>query len=613
MVYDFFRKRNYDLPSDILPYKDYVAFARKTYTVAEHHRESLLKTALSALSEEIPSLYATEYMMFRRDGNRSIFEKKYFRRRQMLLELAVAEHVEGKGRFADRLADLVWLVCEETTWVVPAHNKYSVSGQASALPCDFRGETDYIDLFSAATGAILAVVYFLCKDALDGASPLLCERILRELDRRIVRPFLIEENLDHFWWTGRTSRVNNWCPWIVSSILTVAAFTVEEQAQRVRIVENALPMLDAFISTYGDDGGCEEGPMYWSHAVGALFNASDILFDMTGGRINAFDDPLFRRMGEYVVYMTATEDHFFTYGDTSVTASPNARGAYRFGLLCGSETMTAFAAAMRRKDPLASPIHHHAPFLSLRTLSEPILPDTDFVAPSKFLLKDLGIAGTRESSRLGEGLLLYFKGGHNGESHNHNDLGSFALFDGRTPLFIDVGKPVYTAKVFNEHRYEIWSTCSDYHNCATLNGVTQVADAKYHATVLDYDEVSGALTLDLTEAYPAEASLRAYRRTAKLQSGVFTLTDDISFKESGSVSFSLMTREAPRDMTESGFSIGKRRVSFDPSLKLSVEVCEGQSPETMQYTQDWNTDAIYRIRLTGVRSVAHACFVMTVS
>jgi hypothetical protein len=44
---------------------------------------------------------------------------------------------------------------------------------------------------------------------------------------------------------------------------------------------------------------------------------------------------------------------------------------------------------------------------------------------------------------------MAIKGGNNGESHNHNDVGSFIIYTDGEPLFIDPGVGEYTAKTFS--------------------------------------------------------------------------------------------------------------------------------------------------------------------
>jgi hypothetical protein len=56
-----------------------------------------------------------------------------------------------------------------------------------------------------------------------------------------------------------------------------------------------------------------------------------------------------------------------------------------------------------------------------------------------------------------EGLFLAAKGGHNAESHNHNDMGSFNLYIDQQPIIIDLGVGTYTRQTFSSERYKIWT------------------------------------------------------------------------------------------------------------------------------------------------------------
>ena len=42
-------------------------------------------------------------------------------------------------------------------------------------------------------------------------------------------------------------------------------------------VHKILRSLDNFIDPYHDDGGCDEGPGYWSRAGGSLFDCLELL------------------------------------------------------------------------------------------------------------------------------------------------------------------------------------------------------------------------------------------------------------------------------------------------------------------------------------------------
>lgn len=323
-----FEERAYDLHGHVLSLSDTRLFCDlpNGFTVCEEHRDTILRRAEGLLDKSYPPLIATDYIMFKRDGNRSIYEGKYFMRRDDILTLVLAEHVENKGRFTDAIVNLLWAIEEETTWVVPAHNPQK-DGTPMSLPYAYAGEVDYIDLFSAATAADLSFVYALMKDKLDAVSPLLCERLLVELERRIVRPFLDDDALARtMWWSGlKGNKVNNWNPWIISNVLTVCALTVKDDARREAIVKQAMRLLNSFTAVYHDDGGCDEGPGYWGAAGAALFDACCLLYDLTGGFVNVFDDPLLRRMGEYKVNVFVADNRFLNFADASARISPGRR------------------------------------------------------------------------------------------------------------------------------------------------------------------------------------------------------------------------------------------------------------------------------------------------
>lgn len=170
-------------------------------------REAYLAQGEVLQKEEWPTLLAARYMDFARDGNRSRYEEPCFRRRSMLAGLVVAECMEGRGRFLDDLVNGIWLICEVSSWCVPAHIRVQRAG--IGLP-DTR--EPIVDLFAAETSAMLAWADYLLGDRLDGVSPLVRPRIAREIQARILAPYW---ERDDFGWMGfGGQRVNNWNPWI---------------------------------------------------------------------------------------------------------------------------------------------------------------------------------------------------------------------------------------------------------------------------------------------------------------------------------------------------------------------------------------------------------------
>ena len=120
-----------------------------------------------------------------------------------------------------------------------------------------------------------------------------------------------------------------------------------------------------------------------------------------------------------------------------------------------------------------------------------------------------------------DGFYLAAKGGHNDESHNHNDVGNFIVYyDGR-PVLIDAGAQTYTRKTFSSRRYELWNNQSAYHNVPTINGVLQQDGAPFAAKNVRYkaNEKQVRFSLDIADAYPKEAQVKSWKRSLALNRG----------------------------------------------------------------------------------------------
>jgi hypothetical protein len=141
---------------------------------------------------------------------------------------------------------------------------------------------------------------------------------------------------------------------------------------------------------------------------------------------------------------------------------------------------------------------------------------------------------------------LAAQGGHNGKSHNHNDVGNFLVYADGVPAIIDVGVETYTAKTFSPQRYDIWTMQSAYHNCPTIDGVMQSAGREFAATEVNYqaDNRRAELRLNLAKAYPPGAHLAAWKRTLRLDrvANTIEVVDDYQLAQAARViTLTLMT------------------------------------------------------------------------
>ena len=76
-------------------------------------KELLIQAGETKLGYKFPVIRATDYMRFKRDGDRAAFEALYFAKRNALNDLIQAECVEHQGRFLDDILNGIYSICEE--------------------------------------------------------------------------------------------------------------------------------------------------------------------------------------------------------------------------------------------------------------------------------------------------------------------------------------------------------------------------------------------------------------------------------------------------------------------------------------------------------------------
>jgi len=141
----------------------------------------------------------------------------------------------------------------------------------------------------------------------------------------------------------------------------------------------------------------------------------------------------------------------------------------------------------------------------------------------------------RSDIKNNEGLYLAAKGGHNAESHNHNDVGNFIVYLNGKPAIIDAGVETYRRQTFSDERYTIWTMQSAYHNLPTINGKMQKNGREFKAENIIYkaDKNNVKFALNIEKAYPEEAGIRSMRRTIDFKRGKnISVTDQYQFDRS---------------------------------------------------------------------------------
>ncbi len=498
-------------------------------------RQTFIQRGEVALDFDWPSLRATLFLEVARIGNRNNYEQVNFQRRDRLVDLILAECVEGQGRFVDAAVNGIWLICEESYWGLPAHLTLQKAGRG--LP-DTAEPT--VDLFAAETAALLAYAHYLLAPQLDTVSPLIRPRIAREIDERILTPNLEREDFGWMGFAHPRNRPNNWNPWINSNWLACVLLIEPDRKRRQQAVAKIMRSLDKFIDPYPTDGGCDEGPGYWDRAAASLFDCLDLLHSATQGQVDVFADDLVRAMGQFIYRVQISEEYFVNFADAAAIIKPDASLIYRYGKAIHDPAMMALGARVAQQQQLINPpvddagnrvriarsLGRALPMLaSLREIA-----DYDAYAPlpRDVWLPEIEVMTARDTDRSTAGFYVAAKGGHNAESHNHNDIGHFVVFIDGLPVLVDAGVETYSVKTFSERRYEIWTMQSGYHNLPTINGVMQAPGKTYAArhAACQSDDQHAQMRLDIAKAYPAEAQVKTWLRTITLERGQAVIVAD---------------------------------------------------------------------------------------
>ncbi len=581
-------------------------------SLEEDWKNSALALGRSYLNYVYPQLSAADYMDFSLTGNRVRFEDKYFARRRALDALVLAECTADTGEFLNDIINGIFCICEESGWQLPPHNTYIRDTPQLPLP---DPSEPVLDLFACESGSILAAVSYLLGDKLDNFSPLIRKRIRRELETRVFTPYLER----HFWWMGDgKDTLNNWTIWCTQNVLLCAFLIDIDNTLRRRILMKACQSVDYYLEDFGEDGCCVEGAAYYRHSGLCLFNTLEILNGVTGNHFSSlYQEPKIKNIASYIMNVHIQDKYYANFADCSPVAGRCGVREFLFARRTGNEPMAAFAA----EDFMAD--------LS-ETLLLPQENNLYYRMQNAFTLKDIRSFKTPMEASApvsypdiyypGAGLFIardnvYFlavKAGCNGESHGHNDTGSFIVYKNGFPLLIDVGVESYTKKTFSPQRYEIWTMQSAYHNLPTVSGCMQKDGNAYGATGVQtcFDESRCEIQMDIAPAYPEESNLAHYIRKAVLVKGEgirlhdsFRLRDDTA--DAGSctdshVVLSFMTYERP------DFEQQAEGLLFRMGDKGSLRISGGSflRTETIPITDQrlmaaWKHD-IYRILIWAV-------------
>ena len=470
----------------------------------------------------LPPLSFEEYRYYITSGDRLTFEKKYFDRRRQLVTLGLAYSVEGSQSLKTALENVIWEICNEYSWSLPAHFEYENN--------QFVPESDVnIDLFAAETGQTLSEMYEIFPDL----SPEVRERIELEVDKRIFEPLLKRE------WRWEKME-NNWSG-VVAGCIGMSALSLfsPTSSRQQEIIKRLDHVFEVYLGSFAEDGACVEGIGYWAYGFGYY-----LYFAEKYAAIHQDDRYLSKpKLTEIAAFPNRSmigKNQFVPFSDASEVELPTGLLSY-----CQEQfkvPMPTFEAANSLHfDHCYRWAHLYRNLIWTKEIPETLAFETHYFPDAQWVI----------SRGVKDGFNFAAKAGNNAESHNHNDVGHFVIGTSSDLWLTDLGAGEYTKAYFeDETRYGLLTNRSLGHSVPVINGFEQ-RYGEYEAKEVVYEKTKDGLIfeMDLTETYPTEANLAHYTRHFFLNQAEETLTieDEFHFKVAGlqTIDFNFISEGIP--------------------------------------------------------------------
>lgn len=563
-------------------------------SIPEQMRSSYIRAGEKCKGTKWETTDIVLFSDFRNNGDRERFQQFTYKKRNNLMALAMAEIMEGKGRFMNDIINGLFSICEETWWGVPAH-------YGPKMPLV---ENQSLDLFNAETGGMMAWMLYMFREPIRKFSPYLETRIQNEISRRILEEGANKKE----WWRSASM---NWNPWICSNWMACVLFAEPDRDKQIKYIRLINESLDGFIDGYPDDGGCDEGAHYWDRAAGSLFDCLNLLSCATDGFAEFSSVNKIRLMGDYLCKMNIGNGYFVNFADAGPKLTPHIDW-FPSGLYMGNKEIISMAAnTAKTKDYFTDPAKTYTSNY-LYSFNRELMLLSKLSTFKKYVggnvlqfdswLPRIQVMTARSKKNSTDGIFIAAKGGHNNESHNHNDVGHFIIYVDGQPLIIDPGVGTYRKETFNNAtRYKIWSMQSGYHNVPQINGIDQQNGSEYAAKNVNTKISSRKviMNMDIAGAYPKEAMVESWKRTIDFTRGKnIKVTENYKLeKYLNPTNLIFMTQAKPHiEKDKITFCINGKSygIHFNPDeLKASYEKVK---LDDKKFIDTWGN--IYRIKLT---------------
>ena len=340
-----------------------------------------------------------------------------------------------------------------------------------------------------------------------------------------------------------TKTTNNW-NFVCNGGFFVTALTLRNAEPTLSsvVIQNAPNSWPLAMTNYDPDGAWGEGPTYWNYGTSYLVSALAMAQDVLGTDFNLATKPGFNRTLDYGLQVFGPSGICFNFGDGGSMPDYQCSPGMLTWLANRFDGAGDLAEIRRRLDkriitpPTGSyeqslPPGTYGRDFVFATLLFPVSPATPPATPplNWHFRGESDFTVFRSAANDSSALWIGLKGGTNGLSHEHLDLGSFVLDAAGLRWAIDLGSDAYTLPGYFDtaptgERWTYYRLNNFGHNTLTFNGELQSTTAV--APIVEFNDTPGSAhsIVDLTAAYPGHAT--SIRRGTTLPNNSYVLVQD---------------------------------------------------------------------------------------
>jgi hypothetical protein len=315
---------------------------------------------------------------------------------------------------------------------------------------------------------------------------------------------------------------NNWNQ-VCNGGMTVGALAIADEEPEIvtRVLRHARESIPLALKQFEPDGGCIEGPSYWAYAAryttfffAALQTALNTDFDL-------LKSPGLAQAGDFRMHSIGPIDRSFNFAD----ASDGIREASCMFWMARAFDRPVYAAHERAMFDRQEPDPFHLMWFNSAGTDEQMR-----VAPPAIAFGRIDVALMRSAWNDRNAAFVGFKGGTNGASHSHLDLGSFVYDVDGLRWALDLGSDDYNLPgYFGRQRWTYYRLRTEGHNTLTINGENQQTPARAPLIGFEGSEGSSFAVADLTAGYAKP--VEKVHRTVRLNGRAMLVEDELTAAE----------------------------------------------------------------------------------